>query len=301
MGQANQRGSRDQRVAEAKARNTDLPIVREVIAARRRYADQWDVSSKHFFDSGYYAWMASKVNGQKHIFEVGCGVGYSTLSLAQRSHSIVAIDENPCCLMATKERLEAAGYSVTLHLRGTIHAASERTYQVSYSEVPCDMQADVLLIEADMINDPWVKGWIRQTQQFDAVVCWLLGTHQYRAAEHRFEEYGSDDPYGFRIRTQNEVYEFSDTILKPEGILHVVDRGGFSNDERLIEGLRQSHLEQASVTSLLVEDIDHIRYTEAEASNAMPIFWTPPDKPINGLDNSQQYPSLISVISRKPR
>lgn len=301
MGQAKQRGSREQRIAESKGRLAEAPVVRELMNARRRYAEHWEVSSKHFFDAGYYDWMAGKVSGQQHVLEIGCGVGYSTLSLAQRGHSIVAIDENPSCLMAAKEKLEGRGHSVALHLRGTVNAASEQAYEVSYRQAACDTRVDILLIEGDILNDPWVVDWIRKTHRFDAVVCWLLGTHQYRPAEHRFEEYGADDQYGYRILVQNATYELADTVLRSEGVLHVVDRGGFVNDERLIDGLRQSHRDQASVTSLVVQDIDHIRYVEAGILGAMPMVWSPPDKPIDGLENSQQYPALISVTSRKPR
>lgn len=76
MGQAKQRGSREQRIAEAKARRPESSAVREFVSARNRYADQWEISSPHFFDAGYYDWMADKVNGRTAVLEIGCGVGY---------------------------------------------------------------------------------------------------------------------------------------------------------------------------------------------------------------------------------
>jgi len=300
MGQARQRGSKDQRIAQAKERRIELPAVRELAGARGRYATQWEISSRHFFDSGYYNWMADKVRERPAILEVGCGVGYSTLTLAQRGHSVIAIDENPDCLRSTKERLEAHGLSVNLRLRSDVEAVSQHTYEVRYGQVPDGAPANVVLIEGDMLNDPTLKRWLTQTQQFDAVVCWLLGSHQYRAAEHRFGEYGAADQFAFRILVQNAVYELADDVLKPKGILHVVDRGGFIGDERLIEGVKDSHREQASVTALVVEELDHLPYVEADAKGAMPMVCSPPDKPIDGINNSEQFPALISVTSVKP-
>ncbi|WP_148046440.1 class I SAM-dependent methyltransferase [Ralstonia pseudosolanacearum] len=300
MGQAKERGTKDQRIAQARALRAELPAVRELASARSRYATQWEITSRHFFESGYYNWMANKVSGRKVVLEIGSGVGYSTLTLAQCGHSIVAIDENPNCLMATKERLEAHGFSVALHLRSDVQEAPGRTYEVHYGQVPGESSVDVLLIEGDMLNDQVLMQWLTQTRRFDAVVCWLLGTHRYRAAERHFGRYGAADQYGFRILVQNAVYEMADEVLRPRGILHVVDRGGFVENERLIEAIKDNHREQASVTALIVDDVDHIPYLEANAENAMPMHWSPPDNPIDGVDLSEQFPALISVTSSKP-
>ncbi|MDQ2151354.1 class I SAM-dependent methyltransferase [Alcaligenaceae bacterium C4P045] len=299
MGQAKQRGSKDQRITQARARRAESPAVRELASAHSRYATQWEINSRHFFESGYYNWMANKVRERPAILEVGCGVGYSTLTLAQRGHSIIAIDENPDCLRLTKERLEANGFSVNLRFRSDVEEAPQQTYEVRYGQVPGGASANVVLIEGDMMNDPTLEKWLTQTQRFDAVVCWLLGTHQYRPMERRFGEYGVADQFGFRILVQNAVYELADDVLKPKGILHIVDRGGFIDDERLIEAVKESHREQASVTTLVVEEFDHLAYVEADARGAMPMVCSPPAKPIDGIDNSEQLPALISVISIK--
>ncbi|SFT82778.1 class I SAM-dependent methyltransferase [Paraburkholderia aspalathi] len=244
--------------------------------------------------------MADKVDGRRLVLEIGCGVGYSTLSLAQGGRSIVAIDENPNCLVATKARLEEHGFSAELRLRSDVRAVSGGAYEVRYGQVPGGASPDILLIEGDMLNDPGLESWLKNTHQFDAVVCWLLGTHQYRAAEHGFGEYGAADIYGFRIAVQNATYELADKVLKPQGILQVVDRGGFANDDRLIEGLKASHRDQASVTTLVVQQVDHLAYAEPDAENAMPMGWSPPDIQIEGAGVSEQFPALISVTSVKP-
>ncbi|MFL9876730.1 class I SAM-dependent methyltransferase [Paraburkholderia megapolitana] len=300
MGQAKQRGSRDQRISQAIARSAEVPAARELASARSRYATQWEISSLHFFESGYYDWMANAVDGRSKVLEIGCGVGYSTLTLAQRGHSIIVIDENPICLKSTKERLEESGFSVTLHLRGHVENAPGERYEISYGDAPDGSLADALLIEGDMLNDPTLREWLTQTHEFDAVVCWLLGTHQYRGMECHFKDYGAADNFGFRILIQNSTYELADTVLRPNGILHVVDRGGFLDNERVIASIKESHREQASVTSLVVENVDYLEYVEPDAHNAMQMVFTPPDNPIDGVDLSEQFPALIAVTSTKP-
>lgn len=282
------------------ARMTESPAIQNLLNARSKYVAEWEISSRHFFNSGYYDWMASKVLKQEKILEIGCGTGYATLKLAQQGHFIVAIDENPECLKSTKNRLEEHGFTVDLQLRSKTEEAAQQTYEVQYGKILEGELATVILIEGDMLNDPELKEWLTEEPRFDAIVCWLLGTHQYRAMEYRFGEYGSFSLHGFRILIQNAVYELADHALKPNGILHIVDRGGFVNDDRLIEGVMESHREQASVTSLVVKYFDHLAYAEAHSRGAISMTLTPPNKPIDGIDLADQSLSLISVISEKP-
>lgn len=41
------------------------------------YAEQWEVSSKYFYEKKYYNWMQKKIENYNTILEVGCGTGYS--------------------------------------------------------------------------------------------------------------------------------------------------------------------------------------------------------------------------------
>ena len=69
------------------------------------YSEQWNVSSKYFYDKGYYAWMADKLTAYKIVLEVGCGTGYSTLALVERGYKVIAVDKNPECLEKAKALL----------------------------------------------------------------------------------------------------------------------------------------------------------------------------------------------------
>ena len=72
-------------------------------AQEQIYAERWRSSSMFFADNGYYKWMIEKVKPYKTILELGCGVGYSTLSLVNDNHMVLAVEKNHECVMRTKK------------------------------------------------------------------------------------------------------------------------------------------------------------------------------------------------------
>ena len=62
------------------------------------YAEQWEVSSKYFYDKKYYNWMQKKIENYNTILEVGCGTGYSTLALLENGHKVIALEKNNECI-----------------------------------------------------------------------------------------------------------------------------------------------------------------------------------------------------------
>ena len=74
----------------------------------QEYADQWNVSAKHFYDKGYYSWMAQAIDGLHTVIEIGCGTGYSTLAVVEKRHKVIAIDKNPDCIKKAKELLSGS-------------------------------------------------------------------------------------------------------------------------------------------------------------------------------------------------
>ena len=58
------------------------------------YAEKWQASSKFFMDNGYYKYMAEIIKPYKTVLEIGCGVGYSTVSLINDGHIVIAVDKN---------------------------------------------------------------------------------------------------------------------------------------------------------------------------------------------------------------
>lgn len=236
------------------------------------YSSHWEVSASSLAEQGAYSWMADSIGGLTRVLEIGTGTGHSTLELLRRGHSVVSIDENPICLEAANRLLKEA-HKTNLLLRGTRNFTSS-FYQVQYAPISAGLSnpapGEVLFIEGDVCNDDKLLRWLTSVE-FDAVACWLIGTHPLRQFNEVYErrrkrgkpviETDSD----YRFWTQNTVYELADKVLRPSGRLSVVDRGKPLGQANNRVELYRSHRDQASVTSLSArgpEGITEFDYTE---------------------------------------
>lgn len=120
---------------------------------RREYAEQWEVSSKYFYDKKYYNWMQKKIENCNIILEVGCGTGYSTLTLLKSGHKVIALDKNSKCIEKAKALVQKNGYLV-----GILPAA------------------DVCFIETDIVTEEFYSDVLNKIE-FDAVICWNVGSY----------------------------------------------------------------------------------------------------------------------------
>ncbi len=149
-----------------------------------RYATQWKASAAAHQTEGDYAWLAAGVDTFERALEIGCGSGHGTLELLKRGHRIIAVDENPQCILATKELLEQNGKTVEVVLRAdpeVVRISGGRlVYDSNYRPVGAVADVDCVLIEGDALDDPLLMEWLKAQAPFDAIVCWMLGTHQYR-------------------------------------------------------------------------------------------------------------------------
>lgn len=126
---------------------------RENMDKKIEYAEQWEVSSKYFYDKKYYNWMQKKIENYNIILEVGCGTGYSTLALLANGHKVIALEKNNECIKKATELIQQKGYSV--------------------GKIP---DADVCFIETDVVTKEFYLGVLKDLQ-FDAVICWNVGSY----------------------------------------------------------------------------------------------------------------------------
>ena len=82
--------------------------------AQDDYIKHWKKNAEQHFKDGDYDWVASLVekSGAQRVIEIGCGVGYSTLALANRGIQTLSIDPIPEAISATKELLTRYDVSV---------------------------------------------------------------------------------------------------------------------------------------------------------------------------------------------
>lgn len=136
---------------------------------KRQYADQWEVSSKHFYKNGCYGWMAEQLEPFEIVLELGCGTGFSTLELLKCGHKVIAVDKNEYCIEQAKNRIDMAGF--------TIGDVSKN---------------DVEFIVADVVDKEFIK--TISVSNFDVVICWNVGTYEDNGTRNFYQpfflEYG---------------------------------------------------------------------------------------------------------------
>lgn len=267
-------------------------------AEREEYARTWSESDAAAFAAGgHYAWMASHVTGKHRVLEIGTGDGRGTIELLRAGHVVVSVDENPACLRRAQKSISDAGFAVTTELRGTVHPGKDG-YTVAYQPVnSLAPVAGALLVEGDTLNDPVLLSWLKSLPPFDAVTCWLMGSHRARQLNLALPRESANL---YRLRVQNRLYEFADTILQSGGILNIVDRGTIGTTPAAIALLTadaiQSHEDQASSTSLRIDArVDMRRYNAPAGGLKMQVTLG-----TSGLVPADVELGLTSTIARKP-
>ncbi|MFA5061687.1 MAG: hypothetical protein WC526_00895 [Patescibacteria group bacterium] len=240
--------------------------------------------------------MASFVRGFPRVLEIGTGVGNGTIVLLRDGHAVVSIDENPDCLAAAMGRIQHAGFPCVCLTRGTVHQEIHG-HRIEYDEVDTAPASEgATLIEADLVNDPRWVSWVKALLPFDAVVCWLAGSHRARPLNVALTGIGS--PQELRLSVQNRAYTLADEVLRPGGVLHVVDRREpMANHELLRSDALRAHREQASPTNLVIADdaIEERLYEEPRDGGVEMIV----SAGISGRMPDMTQLALTSIISRR--
>jgi SAM-dependent methyltransferase len=271
-----------------------------VAKARSDYADEWAPNSQMHHDKGHYQWMVSQLEGHPRVLEIGVGGGHSTLALAKAGHTVVSVDENTECLQRTKSLLQSEGLDPVLLLRGEV-ALAEGGMKYSISYAPPNIavpDGGVVLIEGDAIRDPSLREWLGKLAPFDAVACWLMGTHGARRVglDAVVHPDAINQPGMYRLQVQNETYKLAAEVLRAGGILQVVDRGQTPTEDYLRDDIIQAHKAQAAPTQLSVEGVTHIEIESASTQAGIEIQYTPGT---SGRVPDKLVQALVSVISRK--
>lgn len=222
---------------------------------RRNYANDWNErDSADFEKEGYYEWMTSFVEGYTKILEIGTGSGRSTAALLNAGHKVISIEENVECIKIAQGYLKKK-FKCQCIYRGNIKPNhSKGTYSVSYKTIEnIDSDADVILLEGDILKDQHLYDWLKTSAKIDAIVCWLIGSHAYRIKNEILAEDHNEVvlPDDYRFLNQNFIYDLANVILKDNGILNIIDRTRILT-EKSKNTLYLSHVDQAKTTTLKV-------------------------------------------------
>lgn len=295
----NSKRKRDQKKTKIQRSSKFIPpALHQLDKFRKQYIKQWKINSNDHLVQGHYDWMTSKVDGYPRLLEIGCGIGHSTLALLKKGHTVTCIEENPHCIAHTQALVADHGYSVAVIKRATAQDIDNNAYRLSYNAIANTPNADCLLIEGDALKDVTLEEWLASQPHFDSVVCWLLGTHNSRGHNEAVDTNLMPTAFEHRIFVQNNVYELADIILRSGGILNVIDRAQTPSTDFLTNAMLDNHRDQASVTSLEVQTLDHIPYKGTQEDGAMEMLLT---VPVQVLDHdSAPTVSLCAITSMKP-
>ena len=121
------------------------------------YINRWKNNAEQHFMSGDYDWVSSLVekSGARSVLEIGCGVGYSTLALANRGINVISIDSIPEAVETTKKLLAQFGFSV-----GSSEGDEKSKILVKQTDVIDDFQefsSSISSIDSILICNPGGK------------------------------------------------------------------------------------------------------------------------------------------------
>jgi SAM-dependent methyltransferase len=179
---------------------------------KKRYADQWEVSSRHFYENDCYDWMAERVEPYKTVLEIGCGTGFGTLELLKHGHKVIAVDKNECCIEQAKNRISMAGYTM-----GDL------------------LHNDVEFIAADIVD----KGFFQSITKshFDIVICWNVGTYEDNGTRDYYQPFLLEYGLSEQLIDSNWESSYAELIFWTACKIAAFNKVPFHLIERSSEGL----------------------------------------------------------------
>lgn len=124
---------------------------------KEQYALEWSKSAEYFHENNSYNHLSEQIKKYHRVLEIGCGTGQSTLALLKEGHTVIAVDQNPYCIIKSKELIRAAGYNIC-----------ESVKDISQNSV-CFLEYDV--------SSPAFLDSILPMLELDIVICWNMGTY----------------------------------------------------------------------------------------------------------------------------
>ena len=233
------------------------------------------------------------------LLDIGCGDGRGMKAILQANSNsefrVIGIDENLSCLREAEKTLREAGFTVELLDRTSLHTTG-KAHQFVYLPIEPKTTSQVTLLQSDLLSDQLLSGYLLSLGKVDAITVWLVGTHLERGSCKNIQYLSIGSSGQYRLRVQNKAYELADAVLKPGGVLHVVDRGEVPTTDHLKQDFLNAHKDQASVTSLTVLGLEFMEYEEPQAQKRITMVKT--------LGTSGRVPDLsktamLSVLSRR--
>ena len=178
-----------------------------------QYATEWKRSADAFSSAGHYAWMSEQLGTAPHVIEIGCGSGTSTQALATVGRRVLCIESNRPSVDATLSHLAALGLN------------AEEIGLSDLSSLGSWTGSNVKIINIDAFSPELI--FSLPPASFDAVLCWMTGTHPEHIGQSlniSYLDFDGGEMARYRQKIQARSYELGLKALKVEGLVQVVDR-----------------------------------------------------------------------------
>jgi SAM-dependent methyltransferase len=244
--------------------------------AHREYAAAWSENADAYAQQDVYDLAAEQLfarTGLRRIFDIGCGLGHGLLALKKHlpvlGGSIIAIDENPLCLVTAADRLGIASSDPNLD-RMTDAVLPDGQYLSTYRSHPIESAGAVTLIQSDlMVRDDALVAFLDDTGPLDAVTLWFSGIHKARSSMVLARHFGFENDADHRMLVEDLAIELAASRLRPGGCLQIVTRGAFPSPQMAARHTGEAYSGALQSTPLGLETVAVIPYSEPESSTSI--------------------------------
>jgi hypothetical protein len=175
------------------------------------YAREWEAEAAVLSSRSDYSWMVRMLGDGKHVLEVGCGPGLSTIELAKRGKSVTVVEQNSHLLNMAETNLTTAGIPF-VRINGN-------------EKLSPPPPGNVLTISGS-IADVSINPTLEQIG-VDCIACWLIGAEpQVIGAGINMDAVAFVGREGAQYRwlVHRRCYQLGRSLLSPGQIVHLVDR-----------------------------------------------------------------------------
>lgn len=152
-----------------------------------QYASHWSIESVNHNRFSDYDWMASFIDANSMILDVGCGNGLGCIAMLKKGCSIVAIEANKFLAQQAIENVQNAGFSTK---SVSLSSASPEEFESS---------VNFHILVGSLFSEHTDN--IAKSFEFDYVTNWLFGASPYLAAEELKQEiHDLDSGYAQKYR-----------------------------------------------------------------------------------------------------
>ena len=178
------------------------------------YANEWETQSQYFHTKSYYSWMASLLEQNSNIVEIGSGCGLGTLALINAGHKVICVESNLDCVNATIK---------------TLTSNSIKTKLVSSIKDAVNFFRPIIMIDVLKLKDSEWQILVGQAK-LNTIVCWLFGTYPDDWVNHGFNE-----PDKLREKIESTLSNILIKVFPPKSTLNIVIRVGFDKATNVTE------------------------------------------------------------------